>query len=290
MLWLNACRPKTLVASIVPVAVGGSMALCDSSSINWFLLTNCLLFSILVQIGTNLANDYFDFKKGADQNRHNAPSRITSSGLIAPTKVRNMAYLILLSSFIVGLFILSLSNAPSHLIWVGLASVVCAVIYTGGPFPLAYNGLGDVFVVLFFGIVAVEGTRFVLLTEQNLIFEPNLLVGLACGLVINTLLVLNNYRDYDEDKINRKRTLVVIGGRKFGYYLYVACFGLSIGLIPLIESKINLLLFCLPIGFYLVYQLPRAKSKSDFDRLLSLNALLVLLFGAITPISLLISY
>ena len=201
--WFYASRPKTLVASIIPVFLGGCLAYRSSSEIDLLLLGLCLLFSILIQIGTNFSNDYFDCLKGADDNRSLAPERFSSSGAIRPKSIRNASYLVLLMGFFVGTIILQVSDGSVHLLWIGIASIASAILYTGGPKPIAYNGLGDIFVILFYGLVAVEVTHYVLLSGQSVDWAFTSPISLGMGCIINTILIINNYRDYQEDRKNK---------------------------------------------------------------------------------------
>ena len=288
--WISATRPKTLVASFIPVMIGASLAFSTHQKINLFLLFLCFSFSLLVQIGTNLSNDYFDFIRGSDQNRDLAPTRAVASGLIKPNYVKNVAYLFLATSFVVGIVIYKISDGPNALIWIGIACVMCAVLYTGGPFPFAYNGLGDLFVILFYGFIAVEVTHFVILTEQKVVYTPDFVAALSIGCTTNILLVVNNYRDYQEDKKNKKNTLIVIFGRKFGIFLFVACYFISFFICPIIEPRLWLLYLCLPLSLLGSVKILRSKNKEEFDELLSFSAMSLLFSGVITTTSILLFY
>jgi 1,4-dihydroxy-2-naphthoate octaprenyltransferase len=163
-----------------------------------------LLCALLIQIGTNLANDYYDHLRGGDTEERVGPTRVTQAGLIPPKTVRNATYLVLGLALLLGVYLVSVGGVPILLI--GLASLVCAVAYTGGPFPLAYHGLGDLFVFLFFGLAAVGGTVWV----QGLLFRPDvLLAGAGMGAMSTTILVVNNLRDLDTDARAGKNTLAV---------------------------------------------------------------------------------
>ncbi|MDG1138909.1 MAG: 1,4-dihydroxy-2-naphthoate octaprenyltransferase [Opitutales bacterium] len=277
--WFYASRPKTLVAGIFPVLLGGCLAYSGCNKIDFFLLGLCLLFSILIQIGTNFSNDYFDFIKGADRNRSIAPERFASSGAIRPESVRNASHLVLVLGFFVGIIILLVSDGSSHLIWIGIASIASAILYTGGPKPIAYNGLGDIFVILFYGLVAVEVTHYVLLSGQSVHWALTSPISLGMGCVINTILVINNYRDYQEDLSNKKRTLIVLLGKPFGVYLYFLCLLSGTLLCPFFDQRTLPVLLILPLGVFCGLKLKRLKTKFDYDNLLKLNVLLVSLYG-----------
>ncbi|HCY58341.1 MAG TPA: 1,4-dihydroxy-2-naphthoate octaprenyltransferase [Opitutae bacterium] len=288
--WISATRPKTLVASFIPVMVGASLAFSEQQEINLFLLFLCFSFSFLVQIGTNLSNDYFDFIRGSDRNRILAPTRAVASGLLKPNHVRNAAYFLLGISFAVGIVIYKISDGPNSLIWIGLASVICAVVYTGGPFPLAYNGLGDLFVILFYGFIAVEATHFVLLVEQKALYTPDFIAALSIGCMTNILLVVNNFRDYEEDMKNKKNTLIVIFGRKFGFLLFISCYLIALLICPFLEPRLWLLYFCLPLSMFGAFKILKAKTKRDFDKLISLSAISLLFSGLLSVAGILLYY
>jgi 1,4-dihydroxy-2-naphthoate octaprenyltransferase len=215
-IWLEATRPKTLPAAVVPVLLASSVA-HTIGSFDWRAATICLVFALLIQIGTNFANDYLDGIKGTDTAARLGPRRAVAAGLIAPATMKRATILVLAVGFCVGLGLIPFGGW--WLLAVGVASVVCAWCYTGGPYPLAYNGLGDVFVVLFFGFVAVGCTYYV---QTGTISRDVVLLGLGCGLLVNNILVVNNYRDLDEDRAARKRTLVVFFGRRFAQMQYYA--------------------------------------------------------------------
>jgi 1,4-dihydroxy-2-naphthoate octaprenyltransferase len=213
-IWLEATRPKTLPAAVAPVLLGSAMAAYHGQ----FLILPafvCLAFALLIQIGTNFANDYLDGVKGTDTEARLGPRRAVASGLIRPELMKVAAIVVLAFAFCLGLSLIFFGGW--WLLLVGIGSVVCAWIYTGGPYPLAYNGLGDIFVVLFFGLIAVACTFYV---QTGKIFQDVLLLGLASGLLVNNILVVNNYRDVDEDRQANKRTLVVLFGRNWAILQY----------------------------------------------------------------------
>ncbi|MDE0820739.1 MAG: 1,4-dihydroxy-2-naphthoate octaprenyltransferase [Opitutales bacterium] len=285
-VWIRAARPRTLVAAVVPVFVG----ICLALESNLFLLPPailCMLFAILVQIGANFANDYFDYQKGADTLDRIGPRRAVASGLILPAAMFRATWIILGLAFLVGAGLLPYGGWK--LLLVGTVSILCALIYTGGPFPLAYLGLGDFFVVGFFGIVAVGFTHFV----QARFFSLNtFLAGLAVGLVVNNLLVVNNYRDVEEDCRSDKKTLAVRFGRKFSLWQFRlqtlgAC--VCVAWMPTVEFRVWLLLvviFCL-LGTRVSNQLDNAVTTQDFGVCLNTTALMVPVFGAFLGIGIL---
>jgi 1,4-dihydroxy-2-naphthoate octaprenyltransferase len=278
MAWVQAARPKTLVAAFIPVAIGSSIAV-DLGSFRAAPALLCLVFAFLVQVGTNFANDYFDFKKGADKDRRFGPPRAVASGTINPRTMLLATIAVLALAFVAGLCLLPYGG--KLLLVVGIASLVCAIAYTGGPFPLAYLGLGDIFVVLFFGLVSVGFTQYV----QTGTFPPEgWVAGLAIGLAINNLLVVNNYRDVEEDSQNGKRTLAVRLGRKFSLWQYaLQGTGAAVCLLFLYQPPgLPWAAVSMALGFFVTrstFVLGKAVSRESFLACLGTAAKQVVLLG-----------
>jgi 1,4-dihydroxy-2-naphthoate octaprenyltransferase len=244
---------------------------------------------LLIQIGTNFANDYLDGIKGTDTEARIGPRRAVAAGLIAPAKMKLATIIVLAVGFCVGLGLIPFGGW--WLLAVGVASVACAWLYTGGPYPLAYNGLGDVFVVLFFGFVAVGCTFYV---QTGTITLDIMLLGLACGLLVNNILVVNNYRDIEEDTAARKRTLVVLWGRRWAQMQYVASAVCAGGVVLWFWAQGYgdlVLLALVPVmgGIILSRRLQVAESPSDFLAALKVSALVVASFGLLFSIGLIFS-
>jgi 1,4-dihydroxy-2-naphthoate octaprenyltransferase len=206
-VWIQAGRPKTLVAAAAPVLVGAGLAAHDGAFAGLPALA-ALLGALLIQIGTNLANDYYDFVRGADTHERIGPMRVTQAGLIAPAAVRRAMILVLAAALLPGAYLVAVAGWP--IVWIGLVSIACAVLYTGGPAPLAYHGLGDVFVFVFFGLVAVGGTYYV---QARTWPVDAWLAGAGIGALSTAVLVVNNLRDIRTDAAAGKRTLAVRLGR-----------------------------------------------------------------------------
>ena len=203
-IWLTGARPRTLVAAIVPVAVGAvSASLLTEESVNGILILLALVVSIALQIGVNYANDYSDGVKGTDKNRV-GPLRLVGSGTVSPSAVKRAAFGMFALAALAGLFIAA--NTSWWLLLVGIASIAAAWLYTGGPRPYGYAGYGELFVFLFFGLVATVGTAYAA-TSQFLAWT--LLPGTAVGVLAVQLLVINNLRDIPTDRASGKRTLAV---------------------------------------------------------------------------------
>ena len=212
--WLEAARPKTLPAAVIPVMVGTALAAAHHAA-DYPRMAICLAFALLVQVGTNFANDYFDFVQGADTVARVGPRRAVAAGLISPGRMLAATWLVLGVAFAVGLLLVRESGWI--LLPIGIVSIVCAVAYTGGPFPLGYNGLGDLFVFIFFGLVAVDTTFYV---QTGYVTADATSCAAAVGLLAANILVANNYRDAETDARAGKKTLVVRFGRKFAVWQY----------------------------------------------------------------------
>lgn len=214
--WFEAFRPKTLWAGVGPVLIGTAMAYTDKAG-HWILGLMALYCSLMFQVGSNLANDYFDHRQGSDKNRRLGPVRPIHTGRITPRQVRAAFILVFLSTLPIGLYFLWIAGWP--LLLVGAASVLAAVLYTARPVAFGYHGWGEVFVLLFFGPVAVAGTYYV----QTLRITPAVLAaGLAPGLLAAAILVVNNLRDRESDLAAGKRTLAVQAGETFSRWEYTA--------------------------------------------------------------------
>lgn len=202
-----AARPKTLSAAAAPVLLGAGLAAHHHVFV-WLPALAALVGALLIQIGTNLGNDYYDFLRGGDTQARLGPTRVTQAGLLRPQQVFRGMVFVLAAAFGVGIYLVSVGGLP--VVAIGIASLICAVAYTGGPFPLAYHGLGDLFVFLFFGLIAVGGTYWV----QGLSWPTDaLLLGAGIGALNTAILVANNLRDIDTDRAAGKRTLAVRLGR-----------------------------------------------------------------------------
>ena len=207
--WVLATRPKTLLAALVPVFVGSALAI-DKNKFHIIYSIVALLCSVLIQIGTNFVNDYYDFQTGADNEQRKGPKRGLSLGLISLKEMKIASILVFAISFFLGLYLVYIGGMVVFII--GVLSILAGIAYTAGPYPLAYNGLGDVFVFMFFGVVGTMGTYYIHTKEFTWI---SFLASVPVGALITNILVVNNYRDVNEDKAANKHTLAVIFGRGF---------------------------------------------------------------------------
>ena len=280
-IWLAATRPRTLPAAVAPVLVGTAAAWREGKY-DGAAAGLCLLFAVLVQIGTNFANDYYDFIKGADTATRVGPKRAVASGLIPPATMKGALWVVFAAAFLSGLGLIAWGGP--WLLAVGVASILCGFAYTGGPFPLGYHGLGDVFVFVFFGLVAVCTTCFV---QAGKVTLAAWLAAVPIGLLTANILVVNNYRDVDTDTVAGKRTLVVRFGRGFARAQYGLSLVIAL-LVPLICFAYDrhvwslLPLGVVPMAWSHFQRLSEKKSPSeliallgDTGKLLSLYALLL---------------
>lgn len=286
--WLLAIRPKTLLASVTPVLVGTAIA-AREFEVHWPSALAALIGAMLIQIGSNFANDYFDFKKGADTAERLGPTRVTQAGLLTPEQVWRGTLVVLSLAILVGVYLVYRGGWP--IVVVGIASVIFAVAYTGGPFPLAYLGLGDLFVFLFFGVIAVVGTAYV---QTEALLVSAFFYAVPIGLLGMNILGANNLRDVDQDRAAHKRTLVVRFGRSFGIIMFRFCLvasylmiGLGIWLVPSLWPT-GLALLSLPLALR-AYRDVGVKTGRELNPLLGESARLEFVYGALLAIGLFIS-
>jgi 1,4-dihydroxy-2-naphthoate octaprenyltransferase len=202
-VWLMAARPATLPASIVPVLVGSAIGASDGA-FSLLPFVGALTAAVLIQIGANLANDLFDFEKGADTSQRLGPPRVTQSGLASPQQVRRAMTLSFGAAVAIGLYLIAVGGWP--ILVIGVLCITAGIAYTGGPWPLGYHGLGDLFVFLFFGLVAVLGSTYL---QTGALSPTAFAAALPVGCTVTAILVVNNLRDIETDRQAGKRTLAV---------------------------------------------------------------------------------
>lgn len=278
--WVLACRPATLTAAAAPVLVGTALAAQEGPVAPLpFLAT--LLGAFALQIASNFANDVFDHEKGADTEERLGPTRAVQAGLVSPRSMKKALLLALTLSLLVGIYLTYVAGWP--IIAIGLASMVSAVAYTGGPYPLGYHGLGDVFVMLFFGFVAVCGTTFVQVGSVPALAYVG---GGVLGALCTNILVVNNLRDRNTDKAAGKRTLAVRWGRMGALAEYWTLLLLSyltpLGLVFWGQmGPLSLLpLLSLPLGLKVGLGVTRNDGRA-LNTFLVLTAKLLFLFGVL---------
>ncbi len=215
--WVLASRPKTLWAAVAPVGIGTGMAYAEGQ-LHWLAASICLLCAVLIQIATNFWNDYADFKKGADTHERIGPRRATQSGLISPAGMRNAAFFVFFLAAAASVYLVHRAGWP--FVWIGAAAIISGILYTDGPRPLGYLGLGEIFVLIFFGPVAVGGTYYAQTLHMT---RGALIAGIAPGLLSTAVLVVNNLRDIETDAKAGKRTLAVRFGVNFARAEYLVC-------------------------------------------------------------------
>ncbi len=276
--WILASRPRTLAAAIVPVIVGSSIAVRDGlfQPLAAFI---ALLCSILIQVGTNYVNDLFDFLHGTDKEDRTGPQRAVASGIISVTEMKIGIYISFGMSFVLGMYLVSIGGW--FILFLGVISILAGVAYTAGPFPLAYNGLGDIAVFIFFGFVGTVGTYYVqTLTITSMAFWSSVPVGA----LITNILVVNNYRDREEDRSNGKNTLAVIFGEKFTRLQYLTFMIVSYAILFVVYFTykkslwIFLPLLSLPISIKLIRMIYSLRGK-ELNKTLELTAKLSAIYG-----------
>lgn len=270
-------------AAVAPVLVGCALAWRDGGFVP-AAAAACLGFALLVQIGTNFANDYYDALKGADTAERVGPRRAVASGLVRPATMRAAMIAVFGAAFLVGLTLLQFGGWP--LLVVGVLSIACGVAYTGGPYPLAYHGLGDVFVFIFFGLVAVGATHFV---QAKALTAASLVAGAGVGALAMNILVANNYRDVETDAKANKRTLLVRWGRAYGRWQFALAHSMAVAA-PLslallgAASWIGALIVSVVTAFVAWRQsvaLAAARTPQDCIRLLAATGKWLALYGVL---------
>ncbi len=283
--WFLAIRPKTLPAAVIPVAVGAACA-TRVGTLSWMNTTLCVACSLLLQITSNFANDVFDFEKGTDTAERVGPARAVAQGWITPRQMKRAMVGTLFGAAVTGSYLVWLGGWPMFAL--GLCALLCAVAYTAGPYPLGYNGLGDLCVFFFFGPVAVCGTAYL---NTGTVPPEAWLGALAVGALTTAILVVNNVRDEATDRVTGKRTLAVRWGRSAGVTEYA---GLLVGayVAPLVLLSGNLVswpvllpLLTAPLGFRLLRELQTRRGPA-LNATLGRTAQLLVFFGALLSVGL----
>ena len=285
--WVLAARPKTLAAAATPVLIGCSLAVADGA-FQWIPAVLCFLFAFSMQIDANFINDYYDFLKGSDREDRLGPERACAQGWITlPAMKKGMIFTTLLSCF---WGVLLLRYCGWEMIPVGLLCVLFAFLYTAGPFPLAYHGWGDVLVIVFFGFVPVGCTYYTMAHD----WTWNVTMGCAaCGLVSDLLLMLNNYRDREQDKISGKQTLIVRFGEKAGRYAYLWLGIIAAGLCTYYAFNGHLWAALLPLLFLIPHittwnEMVKIVQGKELNIVLGKTARNIVVFGLLLSLGLIL--
>ena len=285
--WLLAGRPKTLAGAATPVLLGCALAYADG----WFQIIPallCFLFAFLMQIDANFINDFFDYLKGSDREDRLGPERACAQGWITMNAMKRGIALTTMTACLVGFFLLFYGGL--EMIPVGLLCVLFAFLYTAGPYPLAYHGWGDVLVIVFFGFVPVGCTYYVMCRDWTWNVT---IASLACGLIIDTLLMVNNYRDREQDALSGKKTIVVRLGAKAGRWLYLFLGLAAAWLCLLFALKRDIWAALLPqiyvLPHFLTWQrMVKINKGKKLNKILGETSRNMLLFGVLLTIGLIL--
>ena len=286
-VWLLAARPRTLPAAAAPVIVGAAVAWSEHVFAPGPALA-ALLGALLLQIGANLANDVFDFKRGADATGRLGPTRVTQAGLLTPRQVLNGMWAIFALAALDGLYLIWVGGWP--IVVIGVLSILAAIAYTGGPFPLGYKGLGDLFVFIFFGLAAVCGTYYV---QAGTVSLAVVWMAVPMGLLTTNILVVNNLRDIDTDRAAGKHTLAVRLGRRGAQIEYllllILAYAIPLGLAMggLFSFWVMLTWLSIPLAVSLWGQMWREKGRA-LNATLAGTARLELVYSVLLSVGLVI--
>jgi 1,4-dihydroxy-2-naphthoate octaprenyltransferase len=284
--WILAFRPKTLTAAVVPIIGATALVIYEGHPVEYWIPALALVISLLIQIATNLINDAVDFEKGADTEARIGPVRVTQAGLISSRRVYQGAFVCFGIALILGIPLVLVGGWP--IVLIGVASLIAGYSYTGGPFPLAYRGLGDLFVILFFGIVATSGLYYLL---TGLWDVSAIVLGAQIGFHCAVLIAINNLRDVNGDRLVGKRTLPVRFGTAFARF--------EIAILLLTPYLLNfywlsrdatyafaLGFLTLPLVFFLIHRVFTTPPSPAYNRYLGQSALVHLVFGVLTSVGL----
>ena len=288
--WIHAARPKTITAASTPVIIGASLSYLHDS-FNLLVSLIALFCATLIQIGTNFANDYYDYKKGSDRDDRIGFKRMTAAGLIVPNTMKWAAYITMLFAFLTGLYLVKVGGLI--ILAIGISSLVFGIMYTGGPFPLGYNGLGDIFVFVYFGIVATMTTYYLNTLEwSNMSFWASVIPGALS----TNILVVNNLRDVAQDKLSGKKTLGVLLGEKALKWEYTLLLILALAIPPHFFFRLGASLWIFlpylsaPLSIKLLSEIWSHQKKSMLNGTLEKTAAFMFIYGVLFTVGLLIRY
>jgi 1,4-dihydroxy-2-naphthoate octaprenyltransferase len=284
--WIMASRPRTISLSMTPVAVGAALAWATAGKIGWLAIFAALIGSIFIQLGTNLHNDAIDSERGGDGPDRVGPARATASGLLSGAMVKRGAAACYALAALMGLYLVFVGGWPILLL--GLLSIASGWAYTGGPRPIAYTPLGEVFVVAFFGVGAVGGTYWLCTAVLD---SAAIEAGLALGLLAGAVLLVNNYRDAEADARVGRRTLAIVAGSRGAIWIYAGLMLLPFALLAPIghalpRGHVWPALAALPPALVLIYRFGREPRGRGFNRILAWTVQTQMLFGLLLALGL----
>lgn len=282
--WILAARPKTLSASLVPIIATAGLVRGLNYPIQWWIVIFALLASFCIQIGTNLVNDAMDFKKGADTETRVGPKRVTQQGIFTFKQVMTVASLFFFLSACFGVPLVMHGGLP--ILIIGIVSILMGYAYTSGPVPLAYHGLGDLFVILFFGLIAVGGLFYLLTGVYNV---EAFIVGLQIGFLSTVLIAINNLRDINTDKLVNKKTLAVrlglTGGRFWIGFLIFAPFAGGYYWLSIQRYWVYVVpLLSFPLGMLIAKRIFRTEPSAEYNKYLAMSSGYSLIFSILLAI------
>lgn len=278
-LWLMAARPRTVTLSMVPVAVGTALAWAETGRVHWPAAVAALVGAVFIQIGTNLHNDAADFERGGDGPRRLGPRRVTAEGLLSAVQVKRGAATCFGLAALAGLYLVAAGGWP--ILALGLLSILSGWAYTGGPLPIAYTPLGELFVLAFFGLGAVAGTYWL---HVGAVSEAAVVGGVAVGLFASAVLLVNNHRDAESDASVGRRTLALLAGPRLSGWLYGLLMLTPFALLPplgglLPQGHPALAFAALPLALWMAHRFAREPMGRGFNLILGRTAQVQLAFG-----------
>ncbi len=283
--WVLAARPKTLPAALAPVLVGTAVAWTVEGFRSGPALA-AAVGALLLQVGSNLANDVYDYEKGTDREGRTGPVRVTQAGLLSPAQVRSGMWIVFGLALLDGVYLTAVAGWP--VVVIGLSAIASAIAYTGGPWPLGYNGLGELFVMAYFGFAAVCGTAFV---QAGFVPTGAWPAGFATGCLVTAILVVNNVRDIEDDRASGKRTLPVRFGRRWGVaeFSVLVMLGFAVPALLVVTDRapdtLLLVLCALPLANPLIRSL-RSDRGPALNRTLAGTARLLLAWSVLYALGL----
>ena len=284
--WIMAARPRTLSLSVTPVVVGAALAWAVEREMNWRAVAAALVASMLIQLGTNLHNDAADSERGGDGPDRIGPPRVTASGLLNAAAVKHGAIACFAVAAMIGVYLAVIGGWPILLL--GVFSILSGWAYTGGPLPIAYTPLGELFVVAFFGLGAVCGIYWLCTGAVNTVAIET---GLAIGLLTGAVLLVNNYRDVEADTRVGRRTLAIVAGPALTAWIYAGLMLFPFALLHPISDALPRgsvwpALFALPVAIVMIYYFVREPRGRGFNRVLVRTVFTQLLFGMLLSLGL----